>query len=283
MVEALTQNAALLGAIIGFLGGIVTNALTQAFSIYKDEKIWKRERELEELRLRREEEALYRNTLEAKKEYVQSIYHNCIRFLSSLAVSQDEISQSDGDRLNVVHRTQEWLALLLLHLGENEDNEHNDFRFQLGQFTDHPSSQAASFLLDDVVKLALHDKILFPNMKPEPELDISKIDVQIDVDNEFLRQQFIAGTKLNKHHHLKVDLAKLTTSQRQILWEMYGLTIPTQLVLQIPVYDEGSGKLVWTGKTWSANFDPSSTSQEEVFNKWEDACNEVLIKNNQDI
>jgi hypothetical protein len=65
---------------------------------------------------------------------------------------------------------QEWLSLLLLHVGNRDDPESESFRFHLDIFTGHPQQQNTGQLLEGVLKLALKENTLFPdNTRPSDD------------------------------------------------------------------------------------------------------------------
>ena len=263
----------LLGVIIGSGLSLIGNFLTQWTSIWKEERQWKRQ-----------QVAKYKENdrIESKEKInsIKNIYQNCISRLSLLVARGKELEISNEELVKIRKEAVEWLALLALHHRDLNSGNMPNLTKEIHYFCEDANGDAR-FLLPKINQFAMEDKFLFPDSeikKNDPKIR----KVQMDIDEEFRRQQAIEGTELSQNHLFECDFSILSNSQREKLWDMYyesRKSIPPMIHLSVPKYDERQKKIVLKGPgIWKGKLNPHITPPEEIFNAWEKDFNDALTQ-----
>ena len=166
--------------------------------------------------------------------------------------------------------------MLSLHQRELYDEKGYNFHSHFRQFSDDPQSEAP-FMLQEVYKLAMSDKVLFPHVEPK-KYDSNQRRAQMNISEEFRRQQMIDNSiQLPSTYMFDFDISKLSPSQREKLWNQHENKIPDTIYLQLPEYNEKSNQIILKGKgIWTTSLDPQVTYIEDIFKKWEHDYEEAL-------
>ena len=206
-------DSALIGVLVGSSVTLVGNFLNYWFSTRKEAKQWERQQEAEENRRKRDKAT-------AERQLIRETYRNCIRILSLISVRGEDLETSQEEKLKLYKEAFEWVALLELHSNRLDRDGRHNFRNTIRDFTMSPES-FAEFLLEDVKKMAIGDRILAPD-RPEPKKkNPNERRVQVDLDESFRRLQAIEGRELRKTYMFDCDISTLTPFQREKLWDMH--------------------------------------------------------------
>jgi hypothetical protein len=262
-------DSALIGVVIGSVLSLIGNFANHWFSMTKEEKQWKRQQEAEDKMRKYDEER-------QEKEKIRNIYHNCISRLSLIEASKSDEFKIPSEKLAAIHQEAfDWLSLLALHQRDLYDETSHNFHNQFREFPRDPDYYA-SIILQEVYKLAMSDKILFPHVEPKKH-DPNKKRFQMDIDKEFMRQQMIEGISLKHSNMLHVDITKIKPSQRQKLWDQNNGQIPETIYLGIPQFNEQNNQIKLKGQgIWTASINPNEVSIEEILDEWEKDFDEAL-------
>ncbi|MCK5345088.1 MAG: hypothetical protein KAR20_16880, partial [Candidatus Heimdallarchaeota archaeon] len=212
-------------------------------------------------------------------------YHNCISRLSLIIASRsDKIKISDEAQINLNQEALEWLSLLSLHQRSLYEKKEYNFHNRFQDFTEDPQSEA-DILLQEVYKLAMTDKTLFPDVEPTKE-DPDERRVQIRIDDNFRREQILEGIELPKDYIFYCNLSKLTRSQREKLWDINEerKNIPSRFTLSLPSFNSNIKKVVLKGSgIWACKMNPFKVPPEEIFNAWERDYKKSFLQAQRDL
>ena len=261
-------DSALIGVVIGSVLSLIGNFANHWFSMTKEEKQWKRQQEAEDKKRAVDDE-------KQRLEGIRNIYHNCISRLSLIEASKSEDLKITHEKLSVVYQeTFEWLSLLSLHQRDLYDENKYNFHKEFKRFKDSPNFLADS-MLQEVYKLAMSDKTLFPYAKQEvPNPNLKRF--QMDIDKKFMRQQMIEGINLTSSYMLDVDITKIKSSQRQKIWDQNN-GIPKTIYLKTPQFNKQNNQINIRGQgIWNARVNPLTTSVEKIFDEWEKDYDKAL-------
>jgi hypothetical protein len=262
-------DSALVGVIIGSLLSLASNFVVQLLSIKKEERQWERQQRAEDKKRTLDEER-------QRIEKTRQIYHNCISRLSLIESSKSDMSELSNEKLQVLNQeTIEWLSLLSLHqrdlYEENRHSLHTLFR----DFVSQPKA-FAGIVLQEVYKLAMSDKVLFPNVAFKTR-DPNRKRVQLNIPQNFRREQIVSGIELKPSYMVEVDISKLKPSQREKLWDQNNNQIPDAIHLRLPQFNERTKQIELRGQvSWEASINPNETSIEEIFDRWEQDYDEEI-------
>jgi hypothetical protein len=151
-------DSALIGVVVGSILSLLGNYLTHRFSMQKEEKQWQRKQESEDKMRRYDEQR-------SEKERIRNIYHICISRLCFIVASIEEKIQIDHEKLSTIRKEAfDWLSMLSLHHRELYYEKSHNFHKTLRNFSENPNDWAID-LLEEVYKLAMPDKTLYPELE----------------------------------------------------------------------------------------------------------------------
>lgn len=263
-------DSAIIGVIVGSVLSLIGNIVNHWFSMRKEEKQWLRQQEAEDKKRKLDEEQQEINN-------IRNIYHNCISRLSLIEASKSKHLDIPAENLATIHKEAfEWLSLLSLHQRDLYDEKRHNFHKRFREFSDDPQFEAP-FIFQEVYKLAMSDKVLFPNVKPK-KYDPNQKRAQMNISEEFRRQQMIdSSINLPSTHMFDLDISKLSLTQREKLWDQNKKNIPDTIYLSLPKFNEQTNQIILKGEgIWTTSLNPYVSSIDEIFNKWEENYDKAL-------
>lgn len=260
------MDPTLVGVIIGSVLSLAGTFATQWLTMQKEEKHWHRQHEAEEEKRIRDEQ-------KACRENLRNMYHNCIRVLSLIVTAGSRsasVELTDEERSQLYQEAHKSLTSLSLHLRDSySSNALSNFLSEFSIFTEYGDKTDAKDLRNQVIELAMNDKELFPRALLLETEEPADMRIQIQIDNDFRRQQFVEGVELPDSYEFSCDFSDLTTEQRQKLWDTYEKAPHNLYSLPIPRYDGNKKQIILKGGGWAARLNPLTTDPKEILNAWE--------------
>jgi hypothetical protein len=269
MEEANNIDPTLLGVIVGSVLSLLGNFIGQWFSMAREEKHWKRQRdsEREDDRLKRELEELNR---------ISEIYQNCLTKLSVLRSLEDSESKENNEEYKKLYdEAVNWVTQLKLHLRDEYCNERSELRKWIDHFIRTPNHWTEE-LIKEINKQMITDRVLFPNSEIKTVKDEGYRRIQLSISEEYRKEQMIKGVSLNQNYLIDSNLNEFTESQREIFWDMYINGIPENIVLMVPKYTEGQNKVNLRHSNWKGSVNPMTDSIRDILAVWEKEYLELL-------
>jgi hypothetical protein len=264
------MDSTLVGVIIGSLLSFFGTYIGHWFTMRREEKQWKRQQEAER-------EKRIREAQKANRESIRDAYQNCIHTLSLLVTAEfneKSIKVADEERLDLHREAHKWLTLVALYQRDREGDGSIDESFysEFDRFAEEADKYSARSLRDQVIKFALNDRRLFPDV-PAQTKDPSERKVKIKIDQEFRRCQFLEGVELPESYEFGFHITDLTPEQRRKLWEIFFDTykkVPHRFGgLPIPSYDEEKKQIILRGGSWTARMNPLAGDPKDIIRAWE--------------
>ena len=174
----LTLFLGFLGGIFGSIVGVISNIITQRYTLKLEEKKSENQQKIEKEKWERDREKEELDKNEAKNQSLISTYQNCINILSLLSAKDKTDSEkfmiTGEKRLQLLEKVQDYLALLSLRNIKTPGIRDETFYFNqtLNSFVQYPDKNADS-MREKLIELASRDKDLpffrKPNVKSETE------------------------------------------------------------------------------------------------------------------
>lgn len=269
MLEKLLLNPAFVGVIGVVLGSglsLFGTILSQIILSRKEQRQWENQQVAEKT-------AWTRNEQKKEKEYLREIYQNSLRSLSVFIALENQKEETKGQqKLELIDEIHKWATMLLLRHSESKlDNA-------LSSFTSDPDEYSAKNLREEIVELSNREEGFFiNNLNYKSEKNETCVDpdlrlIKISIDDNFRKQQLIDGVEIAQRYEFNFKLSKMAKSQREKLAEIFfqnHKTIPSQVILYLPVHNKGVKQLNMSGKQWQAQLDPNTTKPESILSCWE--------------
>lgn len=271
-------DPALIGVIGAFIGSFTTiagTAITQLFSMKKEERHWEKQQDIENTRRREEEE-------KQAKEKLRNIYRDSISSLSLMVSASSNQLEFSKDELRLIHKESlDVVTLLSILRAETNEANKRSLNAVIFDFIKSPVFYAEDLLVR-VQELAINDKVLFPNGVEILSNPDSK-SFHFLIDSNFRKQQIIDGYPVNTFSLAEYDLYKLRPTQREKLLDQHPAKIPNQVSLFVPALNSTKDKVVLRGNAWYAKINPNNTTFEEIFDEWEKDYEKALEQANHEI